>query len=317
MSWIPGFLTRNWKLKLASLCLAILLWTSLRVEAVDRQVLPSVPVRVQLNDPQWAVRAEPDPPTVEVQFSGPANELLGLYLERPTVTIPVDAVSAADTSILLRPEWVRLPDRPDVSVEAIRPTQVALSFDPINQGMAPVTIRTEGSLSESLALAAPMTVDPEVVRMSGPASQLEGVSSVPASPLDLSRVEGSGTQILPVDTTGLYGVIISPGRVRVSYVVGPRVDRVLEGVRVVPPSQEAGVTVEPDSTSVTLRGAQSIVQQVNPGSVWVEVPAEQLRDLGPGQDRTVTVEVRGVPELVEAESAVSEVTAERPEASSP
>lgn len=317
MSWIPGFLRTNWKLKLASLCLAVLLWTSLRVEAVDRQVLPSVPVRVQLNDPQWAVRSDPDPPTVEVQFSGPANELLGLYLERPTVTIPVDAVSAADTSILLRPEWVRLPDRPDVSVEAIRPTQVALSFDPINQAVAPVTLRTEGSLSENLALADPITVEPEVVRMSGPASQLEQVDSVPLGPLDLSEVEGSGSRMLPVDTAGLYGLVISPGRVRVSYAVGPRVERILEGVQVSLPSQEAGVSVDPASTSVTLRGARTVIQGVDPASVRVQVLAGDLQGLAPGESRSVAVEVRGVPALVEAESAVSEVTVARAEASSP
>ena len=313
MSWIPSLVRRNWKLKLASLCLAVLLWTSLRVEAVDRQVLPGVPVRVQLNDPQWAVRADPEPPTVEVQFSGPANELLGLYLERPTV----DAVAAADTSILLRPEWVRIPDRPDVSVEAIRPTQVALSFDPINQAVAPVSLRTEGSLPEDLALSGPITVDPEVVRMSGPASQLEQVDSVSVVPLDLSEVEGAGSRMLEVDTTGLYGLVISPGRVRVEYAVATRVERVLEGVPVVLLSEEAGMSVDPSSTSVTLRGAPSVVQGVDPGSVRVEVPSGELEGLGPGETRDAAVVVRGVPELADAESGVSEVTVSRAEASSP
>lgn len=317
MSWIPGFLRTNWKLKLASLCLAILLWTSLRVEAVDRQLLPSVPVRVQLNDPQWTVRSEPDPPTVEVQFSGPANELLGLYLERPTVTVPVDAVSAADTSILLRPEWVRLPDRPEVTVEAIRPRQVALRFDPINQAVAPVSIRTEGSLPDELAFAEAISVEPEVVRMSGPASQLEQVDSVPVVPLDLSEMEGTGSRMLAVDTTGLYGLVISPGRVRVDYSLAPRAERVLDSVPVLPPPQEAGLTVEPATTSVILRGARAVLDRVDPATVRAEVPSGALGGLAPGEERTVSVELRGVPDLIVAESAVSEVTVTRPEASSP
>lgn len=317
MSWIPGFLRTNWKLKLASLCLAILLWTSLRVEAVDRQLLPSVPVRIQLNDPQWAIRSEPDPPTVEVQFSGPANELLGLYLERPTVTVPVDAVSAADTLIFLRPEWVRLPDRPEVTVEAIRPRQVALSFDPINQAVAPVSIRTEGSLPEELALAESISVDPPVVRMSGPASQLDQVDSVPVVPLDLSEVEGTGSRMLEVDTTGLYGLVISPGRVRVDYSLDRRVERVLDSVPIVPPAGDPEVTVEPATTSVTLRGARRLLDQVDPGSIRVEILSGALEGLALGGERSVPVEVRGVPDLVVAESAVSEVTVNRPDASSP
>lgn len=317
MSWVPGFLSRNWKLKLASLSLAILLWTSLRVEAVDRQVLPSVPVRIQLNDPQWAVRSEPDPPTVEVQFSGPANELLGLYLDRPTVTVPVDAVSAADTAVLLRSEWVRLPDRPGVSVEDIRPRQVALEFEPINQAVAPVAIRTEGSLPSDLAFAQPLTASPEVVRISGPASQLEQVDSVTVSPLSLSDVEATGSRILQVDTTGLYGLVISPGRVRVDYRVEERVRRTLEGVRIVAPPEETGIELEPDSTDVTLVGARSVVEDLGPGSIWVQVASGSLSGLAAGEERTVSLEVRGVPEVVRAEPAVTEATALRPDSSSP
>lgn len=317
MSWIPGFLARNWKLKLASLSLAILLWTSLRVEALDRQVLPSVPVRVQLNDPQWAVRSEPDPPTVEVQFSGPANELLGLYLDRPTVTVPVDAVSSADTSILLRSEWVRLPDRPGVTVEEIRPPQVALEFEPINQAVAPVAVRTEGSLSDDLAFTRPPSVSPEVVRISGPASQLDRVDSVSVVPLDLSDVETTGSRTLPVDTTGIYGLLVSPGRVRVDYAVDERIQRTLEAVRVVPPPEETGIELEPDSIAVTLVGARSVVEEIEPGSVWVEVPAGALTGLLVGEARTVALEVRGVPDVVTAEMAVSEATARRLESSAP
>ncbi|MDX1567708.1 MAG: YbbR-like domain-containing protein [Longimicrobiales bacterium] len=317
MSWIPGVVSRNWKLKVASLSLAILLWTSLRVEAVDRQVLPSVPVRVQLNDPQWAVRSEPEPATVEVQFSGPANELLGLYLDRPTVTVPVDVVSAADTTVLLRSEWVRLQGRPGVTVEEIQPRQISLGFEPINQAVAPVALRTEGSLPGELALARSLSVTPEVVRISGPASQLEAVDSIPVVPLNLSDVESTGSRTLSVDTTGLYGLVISPGRVRVDYRVGEQVRRTLEAVRVVPPPEETGIEVEPDSTDVTLIGARSLVEAVESGSVWVEVPAGELAGLTAGQERTVGLEVRGVPELVRAELSVSEATARRVEVSSP
>ncbi|MFP3947603.1 MAG: CdaR family protein [Gemmatimonadota bacterium] len=317
MSWVPGILARNWKLKLASLSLAILLWTSLRVEAVNRQVLPSVPVRVQLNDPQWAVRSEPEPATVEVQFSGPSNELLGLYLDRPTVTVPVDVVSGADTTVLLRDEWVRLEGRPGVTVEEIQPGQIFLGFEPINQAVAPVAVRTEGSLSGDLALARSLSVMPEVVRISGPASQLEQVDSVHVIPLNLSDVDSTGSRTLPVDTTGLYGLVISPGRVRIDYRVEERIRRTLEAVPVVPPPEETGIEVVPDSTDVTLVGARSVVDEVETGSVWVEVPAGELAGLAAGEERTVALEVRGIPDLVRAELGVSEATARRVDASSP
>lgn len=314
MSLFPGLVTRNWKLKLSAVGLALLLWTSLRVEALDRQMLPSVPVRVQLNDPQWAISGDPQPASVEVHFSGPARELFSLYLERPTVTIPLDAVASPDTAVLLRPEWVRLPNRPSITVEEIRPRQVSLSFEPITQGVAPVAIRTQGSLPQEVELTEPLGVDPEVVRISGPASQVEQVDSVPIEPLDLSQVSSTGSRQLAVDTTGLYGLVISPAAVRVDYTVDERTERTLVDVPVVPPVGRSEVQVEPASTSVTVTGGQNVVESVDEGSVWVEIPAGDLPELEPGEEVTVPAEVRGLPPLVQGAAAVDSVTARRPEA---
>lgn len=317
MSVLPGIVTRNWKLKLAALGLALLLWTSLRLEALDRQVLPSVPVRVQLNDPQWAVGGDPEPASVEVHFSGPARELFSLYLERPTVTVPVDQVASGDTAVLLRPEWVRLPNRPGVVVEEIRPRQVGLRFDPITQGVAPVALRTDGGLPSEVALAEPLQMDPEVVRVSGPARQVEAVDSVRLEPLDLEQVTSTGSRRLPVDTTGLYGLVISPSAVRVDYTVDDRVERSLTDVPVVPAEGGEEVQLDPDSTGVVLSGAESVVEGVDAGSLWAEVPAEALSDLGPGDAREVPVVVRGLPPLVDARPTPNSVVARVPEADDP
>lgn len=314
MSVLPGIVTRNWKLKLAALALALLLWTSLRLEALDRQVLPSVPVRIQLNDPQWAVGGEPDPASVEVHFSGPARELFSLYLERPTVTVPVDQVASGDTAVLLRPEWVRLPNRPGVVVEEIRPRQVALRFDPITQGVAPVALRIDGSLPSDLALAEPLQTDPEVVRVSGPARQVEAVDSVRLRPLDLAQVTATGSRRLPVDTTGLYGLVISPSAVRVDYTVDERVERSLSDVPVVPAEGWEEVRLEPASTDVVLSGAESVVEGVDAGALWTEVPAEALSGLVAGNAREVPLVVRGLPPLVEARPTLNSVVARIPDA---
>lgn len=317
VSFLPGVLTRNWKLKLAALGLALLLWTSLRVEALDRQSLPSVPVRIQLNDPQWAVQNGPTPASVEVAFSGPARELFSINLERPTVTIPVDRVASADTSVLLRSEWVRLPNRPNVTVEEIRPRTISVRFERITQAVAPVAIRTQGSLPVDVAFVDTLSSEPEVVRISGPASQVEAVDSVPIQALDLSRVTSTGSRRLPVDTTGLYGLVISPGAVRVDYAVGEQVERTLSEVPIVPPEVESEVQLEPVTASVTVTGARSLVEGLDAGSVWMEVPPGQLTNLQPGQEREVEVEIRGIPDLLVARSPVATVTARRPESSAP
>jgi len=297
--FLPALFTRNWKLKLAALILAMLLWTSLRVEAMDRQSLPSVPVRVQLNDPRWAQVAEPDPTTVTVDFSGPARELFSLRMDRPTVMVPVDEVSSADTSVLIRAEWVRLPDRPGVTVEAVEPRSVRLAFEPITQAAVPLALRLRGSLPESLALVEPVTASPDFVRVSGPASQVQALDSVPLRPVDLSGLEASETRRVPVDTTGLSGAVISPGNVRVTFALEERVEQSIPGIPVVPPDGGRAVTVEPEEMSVTVSGARSRVRELNSSVLRVEV-VEGTPIPPAGDTVRVPVGVRGLPDLLDA-----------------
>lgn len=308
MRFFPALFTRNWKLKVAALILAILLWTSLRIEAMDRQSMSSVPVRVQLNDPQWAEASEPDPTTVTVDFSGPARELFTLQLDRPTVMVPVDEVSTGDTAILIRPEWVRLPERPGVTVEAIRPRSVRLSFEPIAQAAVPLAVRMGGDLPEDLALAALPTMNPDFVRVSGPSSQVQALDSVPLEPLDLSGVRTSGSRRVAVDTTGLSGTVISPGNVELSFTVEERVETSVPGVPVVPPADIEDLEVDPEELSVVVSGARSLLEALNSSAMRVEAVVGEGRP-AEGDTLRLPVRVLGVPELVRARPAQDSVSA--------
>lgn len=311
MAFPPAFVSRNWKLKLAALGLALLLWTSLRVEALDRQSLPSVPVRVQLNDPQWALAADPEPATVEVRFSGPARELLSLYLERPTVTVPVDEVSSADSTVLLRSEWVRLPNRPGVAVEEIEPRSVRLGFEPITQGVVPLALRLQGDPPEGMALADPVSVNPDFARVSGPQSQIEEADSLPLRPLNLAEIDSAGTYRVPVDTSGLSGVVISPATARVTVPLEARVERTVGRVPVTPPAGFPGVRSDPLGVPVVVSGARSRVEALDSTILRVEVPLSAVQGLGEGEERRAQVVVRGIPRLLEARPGVDSVTVRR------
>ena len=71
MAFLPGILERNWQLKVLALAMAVLLWTVPRFEGQSSRVLDEIPVRVQLNDPNWALVGEPVPAEVTVPFGGP------------------------------------------------------------------------------------------------------------------------------------------------------------------------------------------------------------------------------------------------------
>jgi YbbR domain-containing protein len=308
--FIPHFLSTNWTLKLAALGLAILLWTSVRVDTDNRQGLPGVPVRIDLTDPRWAVLGDPMPTNVEVRFTGPTRELFRMALDRPSLLVPIDEVTSPDTTILLRTQWVRIQDRPGVVVEDILPSSIRLAFEPIQTATVPLEPRVAGQLPEALALSAPISVAPSLARISGPASRMEQVDTVFTRPLDLSGVTGSGNYTAPIDTAGLSRIQIAPSSASIAVRVEPVLERRLEDVSVSLESPEEYPDLEfsPSAITITLRGPHSAVEALPEDSIRAVAGANaQLRNLRPGETRRVPVRLLGAPSFVQATPSVDSV----------
>jgi YbbR domain-containing protein len=308
LGFLRRLVTQNLSLKLASVALAVLLWTVVRVETPERQTLPGVPVRVSLTDPGWALADEPLPSTVEVVFNGPARELFRMAVDRPTLTIPVDEVQAGDTVVFLRREWLAFQGQ-GIVAEDFQPSSVRLSFDPIKTGTVPLKVRWSGELPAGLALAAPMASDPRTVRVSGPQRRVEGLDSVNLEALDLAQVNRSGAYEVGVDTTGIGNVELSLRRVSVIVQVEDQVRREIPGVPVVASGPVGGrvLQVVPAGMPVLLLGARSVVDAVEPAGLRVVFPGSAVQSLAAGDSVRLRVFVEGHPTLVRAQPAQDSV----------
>jgi YbbR domain-containing protein len=302
VSALPGFLTRNWTLKLSAFGIALLLWVSVRVEAPNRQAFSDVPVRVDLTDPQWALVDDPSPAVAMVRLSGSSRELMRMALDRPTIVIPLDRVDAADTTVVLQRGHVRIHDRPGVSVDDIQPQTVRLTFEPLRRLDFPVAVRVTGQLPDDLALAAPPRAVPGELRVSGPESRVLALDSVRLQAIDLGEAGESGRIPVPVDTTGMRGLQVQPLQAEVELVLEERVDRVLGGIPIVfdRAGWEEEYEMEPEVLSVTVSGARSLVERLLPrelGAVVDHADADLPEE--PGDARVLPVRIEGVPPLLD------------------
>jgi hypothetical protein len=120
--------TAHWKLKLAALALAILLWVVFTSEQVTTQWLP-VPVEAVVRDPGYVLAGRPDPAVVRVRFRGPGRELWEIALRPPTLVLPVRDVGAV-RSFVAEPSMVDMPVRSRVVATDVRPAVVSLDLRP-------------------------------------------------------------------------------------------------------------------------------------------------------------------------------------------
>lgn len=309
----PQALVHNWRLKLSALGLSVFLWALVQTEPSNQETFASVPVHVQVVDTAWTTSGAPNPATVELRLGGPAREIIRLAREGTSIRIPVTAVGSQDSVITLRREWVELGQRAGVIVESMSPATVRVSFEEAQTRLVPLSMRLVGRVRDHLALAAPIEVSPQLARVRGPRSRVEGLDSLRIEAFDLADVTRSGAFTVAIDTTGLLGASVVPLTATIGVRVDDMVERVLEGITVqaVADAGEEEVVAEPASIQVRLAGARALVTALDPASLRAWVPAEYLQGMAPGEERVVNVRIDGVPALVTAIPGVDRITVRR------
>ncbi len=312
MRFLPGFIRRNWPLKLAALGLAGFLWTVVRVDAPTRESFPGIPVRVALTDPAWATAGDAAPSSVELRLSGTTRDLIGVAMSRPAVIVPVGEVSGPDTVVVLRREWIRTDAYPSVAVEDIQPSSVRLRFERIEITTVPFEVSLEGELPEGLALVRPPRVEPPLARVSGPGSRIGELSSVPLAAVDLSSIEESGSVEVRVDSARTLGFEVSPRVVELRVDVDMEVEWVLPAVPVSLGMDGADpVSFDPSTLSLVIRGARTLVEALDSTGIRLLVALDALPDSAWSGELRVPLRVEGVPSLLRAVPETDSVTMRR------
>lgn len=318
MSVLPDLLTRNWRLKLAAFGLAVFLWVVTRSEptgTASTQTVRNVPVRVQVGDLSWTTAGPPEPATVDVRLVSSLGALPTIGREL-TVQVEIADVSSQDTVVDLRREWVRAEDGRRVNVEQIVPTQVRVSLEAVDDVAVPLSLRLEGSLPEELAFAQPITLNPQLARIRGRRSRVAEVDSISVGPLDLSELDESGTYTLRIDTEAFPELTFLTEEVGVDVRLGQAVERRLEDVPVTVDSLPPGdsltdFTFEPSVVDILLRGERTRVEGVDASEIRAVVSRTAAGSIPPGGSSSVTLRVRGIPELVRAEPSAELIRVSR------
>jgi hypothetical protein len=295
-----GSLTRNGGLKLAAFGLALFLWVLVRVGAPgERDLL--VPIDIRLADPSWILLGDPVPATVLVRFRGPPTEIFRLSgLDGMSLAVPIAEVLDQEMTIPLQPGWVPLDGYRGVQVEDIVPSAISVQLDRMATRTIPVRVSARGRLPDHLALTRPLSLTPNLVRVSGPASLVEQLDTLDVVPVDLSEIEEQATVETVVDTVGMGQMAVVPNVVTVRIPAEESIERLITGVRVVadPVFGRGLIEVLPESIQIRVRGARSRVSAMEAEFLRAVVPSDAMENLGEVERRRVPIEVEGVPSFV-------------------
>jgi hypothetical protein len=283
-------ITYNWRLKLAALGLAVLIWAAVSAEQVTSQWIP-VRIDPVVRDPEYVLTGAPDPSEVRVRFSGPGRELWELALDRPTLVLPLSEVGnrrafALDASML------RIPAGLSVNVQDIRPAVVRVDLERLASRVLPVRARVAPRSAQRYVVGGNLEVLPAEVRVTGPAGRLAELDSIDTRGFDIVPDDSTFTQEVTLDTAGMAGLSFSRARVRVSGSVDVRGERAMGPVTVYVPD---GLVAAPAQVSVSVGGARRVLDRVFPAGLRAVIPRDSLPPVVPREGVDAPLVFDGLP----------------------
>ena len=310
---LPGILARNWRLKISALVLAAILWVTMRLsdDRPERLAIPAVEVRVEHVHRDWYLVEEPSPGEVQMSVSGPLGDILRVAMSRPKVAIRVDSVTSADSVLTLMRDWVTGIDRNEVTIEDLHPSTVRLSFGRIKEEEIPVSVRLTGELPGTLALVGPPRANLLFINVRGPAQIVDELQTVFLAPFDLGQIDGGGKFEVVVDTTGMAELAVSPMSATLTVDAAPKSRRALAPRQIELPDGVASLDLDSAIATVTLLGADQLLEQVDTSSLSVRVAAESeavQAAIGESGQARVALKVEGLPPFISAEISPDSMT---------
>ena len=284
MAWKP---LRNLGLKVVALILGALLWFTVSGQQAERTV-SGVPV-VFRNKPA-GVEITDQTSTVDVHVRGVDSQLRTVLPRDFEARVDLAGARPGAQSFTVRTDQIITPL--GLEVTSVEPGTVMAVFELAGSANLPVRPFVDGTPAAGF-IVSEVLVDPSSVTVLGPARRL---ASTTAATTDRVSIEGASANVTQTTSVG-----VSDGALRLREARTARVtvkiekagDRVFASLHVSLRNLDPGSrgSPEPAVVSVILRGAESLLERLDPSAV---VPYVDLTGLGHGtHDVPVVVDPKG------------------------
>ena len=198
---------KNLALALISLFLALVVWVFVsaprRERVIERRF--AAPLSIA-GTPRDFVITTPVPETVSVRLRGRASDIHSVSSQ--TLDVPVDASfirQSGDATVTLRPQAVHAP--PGIEVVAIDPNKLQFHVEQLRQRAVAIRPLLDGHPPPGY-LIGDLTLSPDRALISGPATQIRGMTEVSTERINMtSRTETFSQNVAVLSDSPLVRVV--------------------------------------------------------------------------------------------------------------
>ena len=174
----------DWTTKVVALAITLALWvgvTGLSTPTTRR--IADVPLTLSYSNKTEITNSPVQ--SVSIVVSGDRRKVNQITENGLVISVDLSDVLPGDRMVDLKPETVSIDLPLGVKLQEIQPSRIAVRLEAVEEKEVPVTVETRGELADGFEIYSE-TVNPPRVRVSGPASFIRGLTSVPTDKIDIA-----------------------------------------------------------------------------------------------------------------------------------
>lgn len=252
----------DWPMKLIALVITLALYFGVRSE-VSTGTFQSVPLTLRIADNADFIN--PPVQQVDVVLKGDKREIEDLIRKNDLVVYrDLTDKPIGDSVIDLTPDTVSINLPAGVTVDEVRPRQIAIKLEGVMEKDVAVKPETEGRISDGFEVYGDPVVVPQKVKVRGPESFMKTLEFVSTEKISLENRAGDFT-------AKQVAVSVSSPKARVLDAVVDVIFRIREK----PDKRLVSAVVKGDAVGkkimVTIEGTLSVLKNIKPGDIKVEM----------------------------------------------
>jgi YbbR domain-containing protein len=261
--WLRIIFVEDWGVKLLALVISLALWYGVTGQRKATTIrVPRVPLNFRLPSD---TEISNDPRTeVEITLTGSKRALDTINVRDLIANVDVSDLKPGEYSVQLTTERVTMGLPDGVRYGDVQPNNVQLRLEPRVERELEVEVRRAGNVPEGYDLRG-INATPNKVKVRGPASHVNMLEKAPTQVISLDgRRESFTLPQTPIEISDKKVDLID-AVVSVHVEIGEqRVEKSLSGVSV---SASDGAQVRPETTTITVYGERSVINQLRPDTV--------------------------------------------------
>jgi YbbR domain-containing protein len=265
------FIFQNFWFKLVAILMALLLWFHVATDKVYEytQIFPLA----IFNIPSNLILEEKIPHQVGVKIRGKGKELLKLFLsERKSVNIDAKEFKNGETNYAIKPNQIPIPEGLELQVtDILSPQEIKIKLDRLLEKKVKVQPNVLILPADGFVQVGELHYAPKEVVISGPKMWVNGLETVRTQKKVIEKADRFISDQIDLVLPSGYNLNLSLRKINFSVDIQKAGEKKISELPVqlinIPKYREA--EIQPDRISVTISGAESIVNQISSDKIKV------------------------------------------------